>query len=214
MLRQPLLFVSILCLTLLFAATPATAGLVYESATLGPVPDWMGYPLLSNQILGARFNISEPTQVTAIGGHLYVGVGSGSIFGAIVALNGPNALPQGALLLPEEVVASTVFVGPYPSSDFRTSLSVMLAPGTYGLVFGSGQFGATGWGHMISTNTDLPGASYFWSNGSWWSNGGIDSVRFVVEGDPAVPEPATGALAGLALCALVLVRFRRRLPQD
>jgi hypothetical protein len=200
--------VRLLCVVFLCAAlaTPAVAAVIYESATLGPIGQFGGTGVFSDQFVGARFEITAPTTVTAIGGHLY---GSyDSIFGAIIALDSMDALPQGFPFAGGEVLASTAFTPDSPSTDYRTPLSVTLAPGTYALVFGTGQFGATGEGMMPSNNTDLPGASYFWWNGSTWQDGGFSSARFVVEGDSAVPEPTTVALAGMAFGALALLRRR------
>jgi hypothetical protein len=202
--------VRLLCVVFLCAALaiPAAAGVIYQSATLGPIGQSGGLGLTSDQFLGARFEITAPTTVTGIGGHLEGFFGS--IFGSIIALDSMDALPQGSPFAGGEVLASTVFTPDSPSSDYRTPLSVTLAPGTYALVFGSGLFGATGMGVMAENNTDLSGASYFWWDGSRssWYDGGFSNARFVVEGDSAVPEPTTVALAGLAFGALALLRRR------
>lgn len=138
--------------------------------------------------LGWRFQLNCPVQITGVGGHLDSS-GSGKIFGVIISLSSPDALPRGMPFLPEEVLASTTLNPGSPSSDFTTSLPVELAPGNYALIFGSGLFGADGSGLMPNNNSDLPGASYF----TWgrfnpgdpvaWNNGGFSNARFVVKGE-------------------------------
>jgi len=159
--------------------------LILESANLGPTGQNGGFALGDSQFLtqylGARFSISQQFQVTAIGGHLFTFLPPEPLFGAIVRLSGPNALPTGNPV-DTDWLASTTFIGPNPSADFSTPLSVILPPGDYALIFGSGQFGATGFGAMPSTNLDIPGqASYFFWNGGSWTNGGFDKTRFFVE---------------------------------
>jgi hypothetical protein len=65
-----------------------------------------------------------------------------------------------------------------------TPLSVTLEPGYYALIFGSGQLCASGLAFMALSpdQIDLPGSSYFSSNGSNWVNESISHVRFVVKG--------------------------------
>ncbi len=201
--RSFLLCVLLLCALLI---PPATAATIYESATLGPTGQTGGgYAVNGDQFLGTRFEITEATDVTAIGGHLY---GSESLFGAILTLDSMSALPHGSPFDAGEVVATVTFSPGSASSDFRTPLSVTLQPGIYAIVFGSGQFDATGSGGMPFNNSDQPAASYINGGEDNWWRGGFSQVRFVVEGDLAdatVPEPATLALAGLALGALALI---------
>ena len=194
-----------MCIALLglagFMAAPASADLIYESATMGAPGQTGGYSLMSSQFLGSRFTIEETTQVTAIGGHLYAS--SGTLFGAILSMEGMT--PLGLPFDTEEVMASTVFNPGYPSSEFVTALSVTLAPGDYALIFGSGYFGASGSGAMPyadQTDTAEGVGSYFFWNGSSWSDGGFDRCRFLV-------FPAPGALSLLGLGVLCGLRRRR-----
>jgi hypothetical protein len=107
-----------------------------------------------------------------------------------------------------EVVAQTTFNADTPSSDFLTPLSATLAPGSYALVFGAGQFDSSGAGFMPTNNTDLPGTSYFTWNGftSTWQNASTTGLRFVVTGT-AVPEAST---AVLSIISIVIVWIFRR----
>jgi hypothetical protein len=94
-------------------------------------------------------------------------------------------------------------------------LSVTLNPGTYGLVFGSNQFGSFGVGIMGTSNAALPGADTFeWNQQrvpgpfAWTDSGGqppqSTSARFVVYGD-FVPEPPSAVVVSSGLLALLLL---------
>ncbi len=110
---------------------PADAMVIHESATLGPTGQTTGFDVTNIQFLGSRFSISQMVMVDAIGGHMG---GLGPIFGAIVQLSSPTALPTGSPFAPGEAVASTTFSPGSPSSDLLTPLLVTLPPGDYGLV--------------------------------------------------------------------------------
>lgn len=180
----------------------AVKAVTLASASLGSNNTGIGFTIDNNQFLGWRFQAESTLQVTAIGGNL--SKGSGSLFGIIVALNSFNKLPQGEPFLPEEILAITTFDSSKLFGDVEVPLSVRLAPGYYGLVFGSGLFGATGSSAMPYNNIDLPGSSYFvcWNcttEKGTWSNSQTTNIRFVVEGDDgppisqpsAVPEPSS-----------------------
>jgi len=167
--------------------TTASVGLIYESATLGPTGQGGGTLLDSSQFLGSRFSVTETVEVTAIGGHMQLGSfpPGGSLFGAIVDMSG--LLPAGSPFTGGEVVASTVFTAPSLSSDVSVPLSVILPPGDYAIIFGSGQLGAFGFGSMPSNDIDTPagsGSYFFWNGGiSIWQDSGIINTRFTVEGN-------------------------------
>jgi hypothetical protein len=184
----------------------AKADTIWESALLGPQADegtWIG----TQQFVGTRFHLANPTEVQQVGGALY---SSGTIFGGIFALSGPTAFPAGNPF-DETPLALTVFVAQYSPFDWdiRTPLDVTLAPGDYALVFGSGLYGATGLGVANNHNIDVPGSSCLWWNGwyapsaSWfdWDPGFNGSMRFVVEG-VTVPEP--GCMGIFAIGAVLM----------
>lgn len=83
----------LLAVGLLTGPVTAHAAVIYESATLGGTGVRGGFVMDRDSFIGARFSLSSATNITAIGGHL--SVSRGTMFGAIVALDGPNALPQG-----------------------------------------------------------------------------------------------------------------------
>lgn len=201
----------------LLACVPAHAGIIFQSATLGPTGlSWgNGWDIAGGTDLAVRFQLLDTYNVTAVGGD-FVSVGpapNGTIFAAIAAIGGPAAFPStpGSFT----PLASATFTAPSSSADIRVALPVTLGPGYYALIFGGGRFGATGNALAPGSDSDLPGVSYFVGAGvsdpgSYWANGGISGTRFVVEGTLSegtgtVPEPGTGALflgAGLWLAWL------------
>lgn len=208
---------SLIPMMALFLGTPAHATIIHESATLGATGQVFGATVWGKQFLGSRFSLAEATQVTGIGGHIAADFTGNGIFGAIVNLSSPAALPAFPGRDIESFgLASTLFIPPRPSSDILAPLSVLLGPGHYGLVFGGADsavaffpFGATGTGVMPLNNTDLLGSSYFLFDGFRWVDGGLQNARFVVEGvSVGVPEPATFALMAVGLAALAFTRRR------
>ena len=166
----------------LISSNYAGAAIIYESATMGPTGQTSGYIVDSYDFIGSRFYVSQPTQVTAIGGHL-VTYTSGGIFGAIVRLYSSTDLPNGIPFDSLDVAAYKVFIPSYTSSDFRTSLSVTLQPGYYALVFGSGLYDADGSALMpIGGQSYIGSPTYFaWDNYEWFEAVPVQE-RFVVEG--------------------------------
>lgn len=157
---------------------------VFESATLGPTGHNQGLSLLPNQFLGTRFSLTEPTRITAIGAHLFTV--AGSVWGAIIPLSSPGALPPDGFDVEAEALASALFGATAGglSEDVVEPVDVILAPGDYALVFGAGGlFGSTGTGAMTFNNTDIGTPEYFFWKGVTWNNGGFINTRFVVEGD-------------------------------
>lgn len=93
-------------------------------------------------------------------------------------------------------------------------LAARINPGIYALIFGSGQFGATGFGAMPESNPAIAGCHSFfgwweiepgnWSWNPWFAN--ANTTRFVVEGFP-VPEPSAGMPGA---CGALLLTYRKR----
>jgi hypothetical protein len=197
----------------LFGAVQADAGIILESATLGPTGQNGGISVGNEQYLAARFQVGTAVTVDHIGGHL-AEFHPGGLFGAIVQLSGPAALPS---FLPSAIasnaLASTVFTAPSSSADILVPLSVTLAPGDYALVFGSGAFGASGDGVMAEGNTDTAQASYIaadLNNNTWNDAGSHQTTRFVVTGQSIVPGPAAIIPAGTATMTGLGLAWRRR----
>jgi|GEM_PF-792474 len=161
-----------------------SVSVIHESATLGPTGQVEGWGLVTTQFIGSRFYLNREVEVTAIGGHL-VQWGTGDLFGTIVELESSSDLPDGSPFVAYEVVASTVFDPGYPSSDFRTPLSVTLTPGYYALIFGTDALGSSGGeGAMAYVGqSNYPGSSYIlWNGVGWYNTAPSPPPRFVVEG--------------------------------
>ena len=188
----------------------AQGDIIYESATLGPAGQNGGATLAGSQYSGSRFSLNDPVQVQGMGGHMF-GIDGGSLFGAIVSLSGSSALPSGSPFDTTTMAATTFTLPIGADADVTVPLSLELQPGNYAIIFGSGQFGASGLGAMPMDNIDIPGqASYFaWVNNNGWIDGSISQTRFVVYGD-VVPEPGTFALFAIASGAIALLNGQRR----
>ena len=200
----PLLTFSILLLVPV-GVHDAFADILYESATLGPIGQTGGVTVGFGQLVGSRFTIDEPVQVTEIGGHL-VDFGGAPVFGAIFELSGPGALPTGNPINPAEVVAFTTFTAPDPSDDVSVPLSITLQPGVYALVFGGDDHfpGANGHAAMTLNNPVTPegvGSFHFFNAGPW-INGGFSDARFTVNGN--VIGVVAGELLPIESTSLIL----------
>src|SRR5207247_9626054 len=120
--------------------------------------------------LGCRFHLPTETVVTGVGGHRFRPFRQdGSIFAAITRLDSLSGLPSagGQAFIPDKVMATGLFsISSSNSADYVFPLSVILPPGAYALVFGSGPFGDTHAANpgfaagMPLNNDDVPGASY------------------------------------------------------
>lgn len=211
---------------LLLVPFAAQGAVVFASAPLVPLGQSTSLTIASWSELGVRFHIATPTQVTAVGGSLstlppsypHTAPDWAELFAAIYPLSSATAFPNGApsVAVP---VASTVFTPDFPSTDFRTPLSVVLQPGWYGLVFGAGAFGSPSYavGQMDVNGFFGEGPFFEWGEfagvfGSgdfvWDDSGNYPTERFVVEGQPVAPEPDT--LPALAAGLLLLFASRRK----
>jgi hypothetical protein len=134
----------------------------------------------------------QQTTITSIGAQ-FGAYSYGTIFGAIVPLASLTSLPAGSPKgLGSIALGHTILAMPSQIQDVSGSLSLTLAPGTYGIVFGSGLFGATGTAGIGQYNDDVGSAEFFQylaaASSSWLAADG-EGVRLFVDGTvSAVPE--------------------------
>jgi hypothetical protein len=175
------------------SAAPAFAGTVYESASYTGV-DTGEYIVQDGRSIGAVFNLSQTTNITGIGAQ-FGGFPSGTIFGAIVSLADPTSIDPSNLAA--SALAHVVFSVPVTQAiDLLEPLSAKLQAGTYGVIFGSGQFGASGWAGLGDGNDTIGSPVMFQTlYDNTWQPQSADGIRIFVEGTAAaVPEPASWAM--------------------
>lgn len=201
------------------SAMPASAATIYESATANPLALPDGASITSTQYLAVRFDVTSTVTARRLGGNFGDTslTGNEEIFGAIVSLSAANGFP-GSLdpLNTPDVLATTLLdvsgAGINAPLDVSAGIGpVTLTPGTYALVFGSGQFGATGDTYASYNNFDNGTPSYFFSADAGtpvqqWVDGGFDTVRFFVASD--VPEPGMLSAIGIVAASVLLRRQR------
>lgn len=199
----------LLCLAI--DARGADSVTILESATVGPSGQGTGPTIASFQYVGARFHISKPTLVDHVGGYLGdVISGPFTIFGAITSITSPTGFPS---VRPSDFqpLAVTTFDVGSPNQDELVPLNVLLQPGNYALIFGSGRFGATGKGQMPRGNHDTSQASYFIgefpniNNSGWRNESGFRNMRFLVTGT-VLPEPTTYGMLAFGAFAVLAAR--------
>ncbi|QXQ07215.1 PEPxxWA-CTERM sorting domain-containing protein [Sphingosinicellaceae bacterium] len=197
-------------IALLAVSVPANAAVIYQSAAYSG-DDSGEYILSADNFMGAAFTLTRTTTITGIGAQ-FGGFPGGSIFGAVVPLSSRAAFPAGAsTALADISLGHVVFAVSQGTQDLVVPLSLTLEAGTYGVIFGSGQFGATGFASLGDSNTPLGTPTLFrsfFSDG--WAAFSDAGVRITVEGTTAsVPEPAAWALM-LTGFGLVGTTMRRR----
>lgn len=198
----------------------ASAATIHETAIIGTTGLSSGSAISSGSYLGSQFELSQTTKITGIGGHMFAA--HGNMFGAIVSLDPGLMKPS---FLPSELeantLAHTVFNAGLPSADYIAPISVVLGPGNYAVIFGSGLFGSSGLGGMPGNNTPIAGTSFFASGGFGvidgthvWHDAQTDpNLRFVVEGVSRVPLPPALSLFASALIGGGVIAWRRRRKQ-
>lgn len=107
-----------------------------------------------------------------------------------------NDFPNSTDLSTPDVLGAALLAFPVASAEAFGELNVRLDPGWYALAFGSGEFGASGFGGMVLNNPDIGNPPYIARQPSvgWFNLADIsdairfDDFRFVVRGN-LVPEP-------------------------
>jgi hypothetical protein len=174
-------------------ATSADAKTIFETATFTGV-DTGEYIVSDTRYFGVAFTLDQTTEITGIGGQ-FGGFPDGEIFGAIVSLPSATSLPD---FTPSTIEANSlahvVFAAPADTTDLTETVDVTLGAGTYGVVFGSGAFGAEGFGGLGDGNNSIGSPNfftYFQFDSNSWEGASLDGARITVSG---VPEASTWAM--------------------
>ncbi|MEX2317799.1 MAG: hypothetical protein WD669_11645 [Pirellulales bacterium] len=219
-------FFTMSCISLALARS-SFAAIVFQSGTLGPT-DVTKAELLNQTVLGTnvnpdvfvgvRFELTHAAMTSRIGGHFAGGFGSDVFFGAITKLSDISDFPDSDDLSSSDVIGQALLSFPHPSQEVLTDFSVMLEPGWYALVFGSGLFGASGTGGAVRNGLDIGTPSYIgWQTGGtgWFNLSDLSEFHlfnnhhFVIEGH-FTPEPATISLLVAAFLTIASMRERRQ----
>lgn len=120
----------------------------------------------------ARFEVNQTVHVNQATGWFWKD-GNGSVFAAILQLASPSAsMPEpGSNAFTNAVVATTLIALDDRSEAYSGSFSnLMLTPGSYAIVVGSGAYGATGSVHAQGlVDTDMLIYSRHWNGNQWVS---------------------------------------------
>jgi hypothetical protein len=174
---------------------------------------------------GVDFTVTGSTGITSIGAafaHTAItstdGNGNEEVFGAIVPVNLSTGFPSQSIETLASTALGAVAFTPMADGDTTVPLTLQLAPGTYGVVFGSGLFGATGDADLLASE-DIAGSPLVFGDefgtdgngnalvsGSSFGPASESDVRLFVN----AREPASVTLlgAGFALAGLVRRRVR------
>ena len=174
-------------------ATSADAKTIFETATFTGV-DTGEYIVSDTRYFGVAFTLDQTTEITGIGGQ-FGGFPGGTIFGAIVSLPSETSFPD---FTPSAIEANSlahvVVAAPSDTTDLTENLDVTLSAGAYGVVFGSGAFGAEGFGGLGDGNNPVGSPNfftYFQFDSDSWEAASLDGARITVSG---VPEASTWAM--------------------
>jgi hypothetical protein len=191
------------------APDQATAGIIFSTADYTGI-DTGEYVVSDDRYFGVGFTLDATTQIRGIGGQ-FGGFPSGTIFGAIVPLPTATSLPS---FTPSEIeadsLAHVVFSAPSATTDLTVPLSITLNAGSYGLVFGSGAFGADGAGGLGDGNNSTGSPAFFTYlsfdlDGNSWETASMDGARFTITG---APEASTWMMMTAGFVGLGLLGHR------
>ncbi|HEY5204124.1 MAG TPA: PEP-CTERM sorting domain-containing protein [Roseiarcus sp.] len=190
-------------------ATSSEAKTIFETATFTGV-DTGEYIVSDTRYFGVAFTLDETTEITGIGGQ-FGGFPGGTIFGAIVSLPSADSLPD---FTPSTIEANSlahvVFAAPSDTTDLTENLNVTLSAGAYGVVFGSGAFGAEGFAGLGDGNNPVGSPNFFTyfafdGDGNSWESASLDGARITVSG---VPEASTWAMMLIGFGGLGFASYR------
>ena len=161
---------------------------LFETALLGPTgqPPAGGWVISNRVYLGAKFTVPELLTVRNLGGHVVAEGGDPTIFVAVVPLAGTDFPPD--FTVEDDAVFGAAFAAPETSAQVSLAVDFELEPGRYGVIFGSGEFGATGRARMPGNDDDVGDPEYFFSDHlvPVWLNssgpGDFGNARFFLNG--------------------------------
>jgi hypothetical protein len=188
-------------------ATSADARTIFETATFTGV-DTGEYIVSDSRYFGVAFTLDKTTEITGIGGQ-FGGFPGGTIFGAIVSLPSATASPD---FTPSTIAANSlahvVFAAPSDTTDLTEKVDVTLGAGTYGIVFGSGAFGAEGFGGLGDGNNSVGSPNFFTYlqfDGDAWESASLNGARITLS---AAPEASTWAMMLIGFGGLGFAGYR------
>jgi len=196
---------------LLVAATAHADEVLYQSATLENLGTSFGEVNAASVsefvYTGVRFELDSPVLTSGLGGPV---VGSGDFFGALVALDGENDVPESGDLTTPDVLGVVSAEFPDPSAEVYADLELVLRPGWYAIVFGSGLFGTSGTGGIPVSTAAIEQPQYLsGQQGSWFSSPNNSIQRPMVLRGIEVPEPQTWLSLSILLACLPMNRRSR-----
>jgi hypothetical protein len=188
-------------------ATSADAKTIFETATFTGA-DTGEYIVSDSRYFGVAFTLDKTTEITGLGGQ-FGGFPGGTIFGAIVSLPSATAFPD---FTPSTIEANSlahvVFAAPSATTDVTEKVDVTLGAGSYGIVFGSGAFGAEGFGGLGDGNNSVGSPNfftYFQFDADAWEGASLDGARITLS---AAPETSTWAMMLIGFGGLGFAGYR------
>ncbi len=154
----------------------------------------------TNQFLAARFTVAAASKIVAVRAEF--ANATGTLFAAVVPLSSLNGLPAGNAtagtpFAAGEAIASTSFTVPAGfTNPIVVPLNVTVPPGVYGVIFGTGQFGATGSGSMRPHASVSGASSFYWyiNPSPSWRN--VSTTHFKIGlATVAVTSPVISAIS-------------------
>ena len=93
------------------------------------------------------------------------------------------------------------------STDLTIPFDTTLSPGIYGLIFGTGLFGATTSSGGMPRFEPVSGSTgFFWSDQPFrWSNDGSNTHKIFLEAN-AIPEPSAYALFVVMILGILVLK--------